>query len=341
MNLVGIFVCRFLYQVVVELVVFIAADGLQVALGQGNFINLTGLIQLECNVVGLYQSNIDGIKQFALGIPVQWILGEHLFVVLYIGGHGVAAVVPHIFVVHGSDCIWTAQLINHALCHWIHTSIGSYGVKVWFWLNTGVNQRVVILCLSADHFTEFGAFACGKSICLFLAQGLGVFIILFCTFDHFDWHGSVGGVVLMEVEYPLQTGQEVLCGTICFFVAIDVNPFYIVTQVEGPGQTTVFGSPFFCNTWCQLTVGVQLQQRVGQVAQVFKVCCHLAVQDIKGLQFSGRQSGDNQILNLLAGACSCFFVFFLLVFCRLLCFVVLFFLFCAAVFSCSCSPTTA
>ena len=145
----------------------------------------------------------------------------------------------------------------------------------------------------------------------------------------------------MEVEYPLQTGQEVLCGTICFFVAIDVNPFYIVTQVEGPGQTTVFGSPFFCNTWCQLTVGVQLQQRVGQVAQVFKVCCHLAVQDIKGLQFSGRQSGDNQILNLLAGACSCFFVFFLLVFCRLLCFVVLFFLFCAAVFSCSCSPTTA
>src|SRR5699024_9217792 len=49
-DLIGVFVRRFFYQIVIELVVLVAADGLEVGLGQVNVVELAGLVQLEGNI---------------------------------------------------------------------------------------------------------------------------------------------------------------------------------------------------------------------------------------------------------------------------------------------------
>src|SRR5699024_7968001 len=79
---IGVFVRRFFYQVVIELVVLVAADGLEVGLGQVNVVELAGLVQLEGNIVGLYHSDCNGVEQFGIGIPVAFVLGENFFVAL-------------------------------------------------------------------------------------------------------------------------------------------------------------------------------------------------------------------------------------------------------------------
>ena len=150
MNLVGIFIRRFFYPILIVLILLVLADGLEVAFGQVYIINLARLVHLEGDVVGLYHTNGDGIEQLAVFIPVGWVFGKDLLVVLNIGGHGVAAVVPHILVVHAADAVH-AQLINHALSDRIHTSIGCYGVKVWFFFDTVVDYGVVIRNFDSHH----------------------------------------------------------------------------------------------------------------------------------------------------------------------------------------------
>ena len=142
----------------------------------------------------------------------------------------------------------------------------------------------------------------------------------------------------MEVEYPLQTGQKVLCDTVCFFIAVNINPFYIVAQFEGPGQTAILGTPFFSDTWNQFTFWVSFQQTVYQVAQVFIVLSSLRVQNVEGFQLTRCNNRTNQIFNLV------FRGFFLILF---LCFFLLLtaLLGCVAAFSrfffgC-CSPAAA
>ena len=48
-----------------------------------------------------------------------------------------------------------------------------------------------------------------QRIGFFLSQGLGPLIVFGCALNHLDWHGSIGGVVLVEVQYPLQAGCKV------------------------------------------------------------------------------------------------------------------------------------
>ena len=95
-------------------VALVVVDGIQVTFGQTGGINLAGLIQLICNVVGLYHSYGNGVKQLAIGIPVGWVFGEDFFVALDVGSHGIATVVPHGLVVHALDAVY-AQFIDHCL----------------------------------------------------------------------------------------------------------------------------------------------------------------------------------------------------------------------------------
>ena len=176
-----------------------------------------------------------------------------------------------------------------------------------------INQSIVVRCFQTNHLTEFGAFLCVQSISLLFGQGLGVFVVFSCAFDHLQRHGGVGRVVLVEVEYPLQTGCEVLCITSSFFVAVDVYPFYIVAQFEGPGQTAILGTPFFSDTWNQFTLWVSFQQTVYQVAQVFIVLSSLRVQNVEGFQLTSCNNRTNQIFNLVFRGfflilCLCFFL---------------------------------
>ena len=95
-------------------VALVVVDGIQVTFGQTGGINLARLIQLICNVVGLYHSYGNGVKQLAIGIPVGWVFGEDFFVALDVGGHGITSVVPHSLVVHALDAVY-AQFIDHCL----------------------------------------------------------------------------------------------------------------------------------------------------------------------------------------------------------------------------------
>ena len=271
LHLVGVLGWNVWNQVIVQSVVRIFCDGVDSGFAQLNVIDLAGLIQLVCYVVGLYHLGGNGVKAFALGIPVHWVLGEHFFVALDVRGHGVASVVPHVLVVHCFYCICATQLINHALGQWVQSYISSQRVKVWFLSYTVVNNSVVVWGFETYHFAELGAFSSGQRFSLILRQGLGVLIVLFSAFDHLNRHCGVVGVVLVEVENPLQTGSKVLCITVCFFIAVDIDPFYAFAYFECPGQTAIFAAPLFCDTWNQLTLWIGLQQAVYQAGQVFAI----------------------------------------------------------------------
>ena len=90
-------------------------DGFQVALCQLNVVDFSCLVQLICDIVGFYHSNCNGIEQLAIFIPVFWILGKDLLVVLDIGCDGVWAIVPHICVVHSLDLCRASQFLHHSL----------------------------------------------------------------------------------------------------------------------------------------------------------------------------------------------------------------------------------
>ena len=233
-------------------------DFVQTSFAQRSVVNLFIFPVLPGQVTGLYHFEGNGVEQSAVFVPVKWVSCEDLFVALSVGGHCVTSIVPHIFVVHGFYILRTAQLINHALRHWVQTAIGSYRWEVWHFCGAMVNNGVIIRSFHFDHFAELGTILCGQSQSLFLAQGLGPLIVLVCTNNHFQRHCGVRGVVLVEVQNPLQTGCEVLCSGSCFFAAVYINPFNVITQIEGPCLATVFAIPCFCDTWNQLTSRVGL-----------------------------------------------------------------------------------
>ena len=233
-NLIGIFISRSFNQILVKVVVLIAADGLDVCFCQIGVINLTCLIQLESNVGRLYHLDGNSVEQFAFSIPVCWVFGKGFLIALNVSGHSVAAVVPHGLVVHCFNTV-NAQFIDHALCQWVQTCVCSNSVEIWFWFNAGINNGLRIRYINSNHFLEFRTFASSQSISFFFAQALGIFIVFRCAFDHFNWHRSVCRVIFVEVQYPLQTGCKVHRGNVSFFLSVHINPFNAFTKFKGPG----------------------------------------------------------------------------------------------------------
>ena len=115
-------------------------------------------------------------------------------------------------------------------------------------------------------------------------------------------------IVFVVVEYPLHTGCKVVRCNVCFFICIDVNPFYAFTNVECPVQTIIFCAPLICNTWNQFTMCINLQQWILHVGQIFQIKKVLAIQNIECLHFSGSQSWNYQIFDFIL-------IFFCLAFC--------------------------
>ena len=187
-NLPGIFGRQFFNQIVMELVVFIIIDGGQVALGQCNIIQFPCLIQLESDIGRLYHLDGDCVKKGALGVPIFRVFGLYLFVALNVGGHEVWSVVPHGLVVHRAHAVRAAQLIDHCLRDWEQAGVGCYRVKIWFRVDAMVNDGVIIRNLNAYHLQEGGTFARSQRVSFFLAQCLGVLVVLVSALNHFQRH---------------------------------------------------------------------------------------------------------------------------------------------------------
>ena len=321
MHLVGVFGRNCRYQVIVIFVVRVSCDGGQRALGQVNVVEVARLEVLERNIGGLHHLNGNGVEQFALGIPVERVLGENFLVTLNVGGHGVWTIVPHVLVVHRLNRVWAAQLIDHCLGNWVQALVNCQGIKVWFFSDAGVGDGVIIRHIDTDHLAERRAFLRSQRQRFFFTQGLGVFIVFVCTLEHFQRHGSVGGIVFIEIQNPFHTGGKIVSGAVRFLVAVDVYPFYALAQFEGPGFAAIFAAPFLCNSWLKRTFRGRFQQAVDQVGQVLTVLLSLAVKDVKGFQLTGQQPWNIQVGD-----------FALCCFCRTSC---------AAVFAFRCSSAAA
>ena len=224
------------------------------------------------------------VKTHRFGIPVFRVLGEYLFIALNIGSHRICAVVPHILIVHRIDTVY-AQFIHQTLCQRIQTVRGCQCIKIWLFRNTVVDKVMFVENLYSDHLTEFGAFACCKSISFFFRKGLSVLVIFPCTLDHLHRHRSIDCFVLVEVEDPLQAGGKVVCYAISLFIGIDIHPLDPITQMEFPGQTAILGSPFVCNARNDLSPTVGAQQAIPQIIQYYTIVSVLSMQKVKGCQF--------------------------------------------------------
>ena len=265
-------------------IAFITADGLNVTFCQGYFIQFSGLIQLICHIVGFYHFNGNCFKAAAFCIPVMWILGKYLFITLNIGCHGIASVVPHIFVVHRFDTVYT-QFIDQALRDWIETGVCTNGIEIWFCFGAMIYQCVAVHYFDSNHFCKLGTFSGIQCICFFLRQAFGIFIVFCCTFDHFHRHRSICRIVLMEVQNPLKSGQEILCSTICLFFSIYINPFYAITNLEGPGKAAIFGAPLLCQCRNQFAIAVCFQQTIPEIGQILCISRCFRIEKVKGCKF--------------------------------------------------------
>ena len=78
----------------------------------------------------------------------------------------------------------SAQFIYRCLSHWVQSNVRSQGSSMVFGDARG-RLQCNHLEFQINHFTEFRTFACCQSFCFFFRQGLGVFVIFFCAFDHF------------------------------------------------------------------------------------------------------------------------------------------------------------
>ena len=87
---------------------------------QADLVDLTGLVELVGSIGGVDNLDGDGIEQLAVLVPVGRVFGERFFVALHIGGHGVAAVVPHVLIVHRLHAVRSAQRIYQILRQRIH-----------------------------------------------------------------------------------------------------------------------------------------------------------------------------------------------------------------------------
>ena len=323
MQLIGILGGAGFNDVIMELVGLAVVDGAQVGFGQLDVIKLAGLEHLERNIAGFDHLVGDGIEQGAIGIPVQGVLGQNLFIAVDVMGDGVAAIVPHVFVGAGIEAI-NAKLVYQGLGRGIEAVVGGNGGKVGQLGYAVINQGVVIGSFDADHLLEYGQihalgfvsgqtdgfeavlFADGFELSLgflvilgqlFLGGGVGIrgdFKILIAghigiviggAFDHFGRHGGVGGFVLMEVQYPFKTNQPVLGLNFLHGFAVHVYPLNALAEVEGPGLAAVFGAPGFRDGGNEVTTIVVGQQAVYAAGQNTQFLVVLAIENVECLHF--------------------------------------------------------
>ena len=267
-DLVGVLGGTSFDQVVVELVVGIVVDGVQLGGGQLDVIQLAGSEHLVGNVSRLDHLDGDGVEQldFVQSV-VGLVLGQNLLGLVDVLGDGVGAVVPHGGVVSAEVAV-NADLSDQVSGQRSQTVVGGNGGEVGQLVHADELDGVVVGAGHSDHLVELVQ---AQSLALFLGQGLGVLVVLTGALDHFDGHGGVGGLVLVVVQNPLQTGRPVFGHTVGHVLALVVDPGDILVQFEDPGLAAVGGGVGLGSSGHQRAVsivGEQVVVAVGQDVQV-------------------------------------------------------------------------
>ena len=123
-ELEGTFLWSIRYHVVVQRIAWVFCDGVDARFAQTNIVYLAVFVQLVADVAGLGHLKGDCIKKGTILIPVHWVFGVYLLVALQVFGHGVAAIVPHGFVV---DCAirFRTHLLYQSFWSRIQAVVGS------------------------------------------------------------------------------------------------------------------------------------------------------------------------------------------------------------------------
>ena len=278
-------------EVGVVLVGGIAVDLLQGSLVEGDVIEFTLVQKLESDGNGFDHLNGDGIEALAVGIvPVVRALGEDLLVLVFEVGHGVSAVVPHIFPGHVAVAIDT-HFFDHFSGERVQAVVGGNGREVRQFVDQSVGDGAgFVINSDANHFGEFGIFVGGQRVSGFGAFGFGQFhgvvVVIFSTGDHFHRHGSVVGVVLRIVQNPFQTGSPVGSDDVSLDFAVFVEPGHAFVQGEDPGLAAIGAFVGLRGIELQVTVVVIRQQTIDQVAENVQVGSSLGIVDIPGFQLT-------------------------------------------------------
>ena len=289
MDLVGILGGTGFHQVAVELVGGAVVDGGQVGLGQGHVIQLAGLEQLVGHVAALHHLNGHGVEALhTIRVPVVGVGGQHLFILVNVGGDGIGAGVPQ--VLPGDALVaFHADFLNQLGGQGVQAVVGGHGGEVGQGVHALVGDGLVVGRGNLHHLSELvgDGQGLGGFLTLLLGQLLGVGIVLGGASNHLHGHGGVGGSVLGEVQHPFQAGQPVLGDHIGLHVAVLVNPGHAVVEHERPGLAAVGGGPFLGSVANQGALGVVGQQAVDAVDQHVQVVGQLRGVDVEGFHLTG------------------------------------------------------
>ena len=298
-HLIGILGGAGFNQVVMELVVGVVVDGAQAGLVQVDVIQVAGREPLEGHVRGLNHLDGNGIEQLhVVLVPVGFVLGQHLFVLVHILGAGVGAVVPHGGVLSAEVAVHT-DFLNQLGGQGRQAVVAGHRGEVAQLIHAVIDQGVIIGRFEADHFQElFSAQLLG----FLIAQALGILIIFAGTLDHFNGHGGVGGLVLAGVQHPFKAGDPVLRSAVRLVVALIVHPGHALIELEDPGLAAIGGGPLLGNAGNQRAVGVIGEQMIVEIAQYVQIDSRLRIMVAPGLHFAVRRLVGTQILDLISGS---------------------------------------
>ena len=279
-----------LTELAVVLVVGVGGDGGDGALVQVHLVQLTVLVELECDgLIGDHGHGqtleaadvgsivVVGVGDIALGVALDILLDN------------IGAAVPHVGVVTAAEGL-DAQLVDQRLRGGVEAGVGGHGIKVGAGVLAGEHQSVIVGSLDAH--------ACVQHILIVQVGGgsthiLGLLVVLLSAHDVQGGHGGVVGLVLGGVQHPLQTDQKIGGGDVLLHLAVAVHPVHIVAQVEGPDGGVLVGLPAGGDGGYQLAVAVEAHQAVPQVGDDVGVGEGLAVQQVPALDLTvGRLPGD-------------------------------------------------
>ena len=298
-HLVGILGRTSFNQVVVELVAFVVVDGAQVGLVQIDVVQVAGREPLEGHVRRLNHLDGDGVEQLhVVLVPVGFVLGQHLFVLVDVLRAGVGAVVPHGGVISAEVAIH-ADFLDQLGRQRSQAVVAGHRGEVAQLIHAVIDQGVIIGRFEANHLQElFSAQLLG----FFFAQALGILIIFAGALDHFNGHGGVGGLVLAVVQHPFKAGDPVLRSAVRLVVALIVNPGHALIELEDPGLAAIGRRPLLGNAGNQCAVGIIGEQMIIEVAQHVQIDSRLRIMVAPGLHLTGNRLVRAQVFDLISGS---------------------------------------
>ena len=275
-----------------ELMRSVVLDHGDLGLGQLHIVQLASHEQIV-SAVGVFNGlDVNGVEELHVrSVPVVGVLGQDLFILMYVVGDGVGAVVPQIFV-GGAEVTINTDFLDQLSGQRSQAVVASQGGEVVHHGQGLVGDGLVVGAGHANHLIELIQL---QSLGFFFRQSLGVLIVLGSAFDHLDGHRGVGRVILVEVQNPFKASGEVFRNAVSLDVALPVNPLDTFVQLESPNQAGLIDVPGVGDRGLQTAVGIVGQQVIVAVGQNVQVVRLLRVLIAERFHF---RAGDNVVQQL-------------------------------------------